>query len=61
MTLNKPDSLSALSDELHLAVCTVWQRIASDWEARVVVLTGAGTPCVGGDVDRRRQGLPKLG
>ncbi|OBH16854.1 enoyl-CoA hydratase [Mycobacterium sp. E342] len=68
VTLNKPDSLNALSHELHLELCNVWQRIASDWEARVVVLTGAGRAfCAGGDVsgflekvtnvDRRRHGM----
>lgn len=72
VTLNKPDSLNALSDELHDAVCGVWQRLASDWEARAVVLTGAGRAfCAGGDVpgflekvdnvDRRRHGIREAG
>lgn len=72
VTLNKPDSLNALSDDLHLEVCNVWQRLARDWEARAVVLTGAGRAfCAGGDVpgflekvdniDRRRHGIREAG
>lgn len=72
VTLNKPDTLNALSDDLHRAVTDVWQKIADDWDARVVVLTGAGRAfCAGGDVvgfmekvehiDRRRHGIREAG
>lgn len=51
VTLNKPDSLNAFSDDLHDALASVWQRLSGDWDARAVVLTGAGRAfSAGGDV-----------
>jgi enoyl-CoA hydratase len=72
VTLNKPETLNALSDDLHNAICSVWQQLSGDWEARAVVLTGAGRAfCAGGDVpgfldkvhnyDHRRSGLREAG
>jgi enoyl-CoA hydratase/carnithine racemase len=51
VTLNRPDSLNAFSDELHEAIASVWQRLSEDWDAKAVVLTGAGRAfSAGGDV-----------
>jgi enoyl-CoA hydratase len=72
ITLNKPETLNALTGELHNAHCSVWQELSDDWEARAVVLTGAGRAfCAGGDVpgflekvenyDIRRAGMREAG
>lgn len=42
VTLNKPDQLNAMSDDLHDAVRLVWNALDEDTDARAVVLTGAG-------------------
>ena len=42
VTMNKPDQLNAMSDDLHDAIRLVWQEIDADDEARAVVLAGAG-------------------
>jgi enoyl-CoA hydratase len=72
VTLNKPDSLNAMSDDLHNALASVWQELSGDWDARAVVLTGAGRAfSAGGDVngfletarnpDHRRSGFREAG
>lgn len=72
VTLNKPDSLNAMSDDLHSALASVWQQLSGDWDARAVVLTGAGRAfSAGGDVsgfletarnfDHRRSGFREAG
>jgi enoyl-CoA hydratase/carnithine racemase len=51
VTLNRPDSLNAFSDELHEAIASVWQELSNDWDARAVILTGAGRAfSAGGDI-----------
>lgn len=40
--LNRPDQLNSTSEELHTALAGVWDAIAADPGARVVVLTGRG-------------------
>jgi enoyl-CoA hydratase len=42
LTMNKPEQLNSMSDDLHHAIGAVWQEIAADEEVRVIVLTGAG-------------------
>lgn len=42
VTLDKPDQLNAMSDDLHDAVRLVWEVLDHDDDARAVVLTGAG-------------------
>jgi enoyl-CoA hydratase len=42
VTLNKPDQLNAMSDDLHEAIRLVWDALDDDADARSVVLTGAG-------------------
>jgi len=49
VSLNKPEQLNAMSDDLHFAVTEVWHRLATDHEARVVVLRANGRAfCSGG-------------
>ncbi|MFD9189381.1 enoyl-CoA hydratase/isomerase family protein [Streptomyces phaeochromogenes] len=50
--LNRPDQLNAMSEELHSALASVWDTLADDPEARVVVLTGRGRAfSAGGNFD----------
>jgi enoyl-CoA hydratase len=49
ITMNKPEQLNSMSDDLHHAIAEVWHRLVSDDDARAVVLTGAGKAfCTGG-------------
>ncbi|GAB1814877.1 enoyl-CoA hydratase/isomerase family protein [Mycobacterium sp. MUNTM1] len=51
VTLNDPDKLNTMTDELHEALADIWVEILRDSEARAVVLTGAGRAfCAGGDI-----------
>lgn len=51
LTLNRPEARNAANPELHGRLATVWNEIANDPEARVVVLTGRGKAfCGGGDL-----------
>lgn len=48
-TMNKPEQLNSMSDDLHWAMGEVWHRLTEDHDARAVVLTGAGRAfCAGG-------------
>ncbi|MET8167275.1 enoyl-CoA hydratase/isomerase family protein [Streptomyces sp. NPDC005329] len=48
--LNRPDQLNSMSEELHSALASVWDTVAEDPQARVVVLTGRGRAfSAGGD------------
>jgi enoyl-CoA hydratase len=50
--LNRPDQLNSMSEELHSALATIWEELADDPEARVVVLTGRGRAfSAGGNFD----------
>ncbi|WP_067662620.1 enoyl-CoA hydratase/isomerase family protein [Nocardia miyunensis] len=50
VTLNRPEALNATNEALHDALVGVWRFIATDIEARAVVLTGAGRAfSAGGD------------
>ncbi|WP_328500336.1 enoyl-CoA hydratase/isomerase family protein [Streptomyces sp. NBC_00457] len=40
--LNRPEQLNAMSEESHAVLASVWEDMAADPEARVVVLTGRG-------------------
>ena len=42
VTLNRPDSLNALSSALLVEICTAFEELAGDDEIRVAILTGAG-------------------
>ena len=50
ITLNRPDALNAVDDNLHTGLARLWPRLNEDREARVAVLTGAGSAfSAGGD------------
>lgn len=50
ITLNRPDALNAVNDDLHTALAQLWPRLDEDREARAAVLTGAGKAfSAGGD------------
>jgi len=72
VTLNRPETLNAVSAGLHEALEHLWRHIAADPGARAVVITGAGRAfSAGGDLDhivamqsdlaRRREGLDQAG
>lgn len=51
LTMNRPESLNALSGEMMEAMSEAVPRLAEDPEVKVIVLTGAGRGfCAGGDV-----------
>ncbi|WP_328429773.1 enoyl-CoA hydratase/isomerase family protein [Streptomyces sp. NBC_00443] len=50
--LNRPEQLNAMSEELHTGLTSVWDEIAADPDARVIVLTGRGRAfSAGGNFD----------
>jgi enoyl-CoA hydratase/carnithine racemase len=50
ITLNRPDDLNAVNDNLHVGLARLWQRLTDDPAARAAVLTGAGKAfSAGGD------------
>jgi enoyl-CoA hydratase len=50
LTLNRPDRKNAVDAELHRELTYVWAQLTEDRDARVVVLTGAGSAfSAGGD------------
>lgn len=51
LTMNRPERLNALNNELPVALNETMTRIAKDRHIRVVILTGAGRAfCAGGDL-----------
>ncbi len=67
MTLNRPESMNALSQELGAAINDGWKRFAEDDEAWVAIITGAGNRafCAGADLkqtadtrEREKAGQP---
>jgi enoyl-CoA hydratase len=52
VVLDRPDALNAIDRDLHRALAVVWRQIATDAEARAVILTGSGRAfSAGGDLD----------
>src|SRR5581483_6470595 len=50
ITLNRPDSLNSVNDDLHHGLAMLWQRLSDDRQARAAVVTGAGRAfSAGGD------------
>ena len=50
ITLNRPDALNAVNDDLHHGLARLWPRLSADREARAAVLTGSGRAfSAGGD------------
>jgi enoyl-CoA hydratase len=51
ITLNRPDSYNAADEIMHSELARVWTDVATDDQARVVVVTGAGQAfSAGGDL-----------
>ena len=51
VTLNRPDRLNALGDELSDALVAVWRRIEADDAVKVAILSAAGKHfCAGADI-----------
>ncbi|MET0821329.1 MAG: enoyl-CoA hydratase-related protein [Aeromicrobium sp.] len=52
LTLNRPETLNAFSDELHSAFSSVLRDVCRDRDARAIVLTGAGRAfSAGGNIE----------
>ena len=50
ITLNRPEELNAVNDDLHVGLARIWNRLSLDPTARVAVITGAGKAfSAGGD------------
>lgn len=53
VTINRPDKLNALTDEMHDQLVAVWKAIDGDPEIACTIITGAGRAfCAGGDISR---------
>jgi len=52
VVINRADELNCVNENLHWALANVWRQLASDTDAKAVVLTGAGRAfCAGGDLN----------
>ncbi len=61
LTMNRPDRLNALSEEMVRALCEALPRLAADPGVGAIVLTGAGRGfCAGGDVKRMATAQPSF-
>ena len=50
ITLNRPDELNAVNDDLHVGLAKIWAALNEDADARAAVITGAGRAfSAGGD------------
>ncbi|MCD2172270.1 enoyl-CoA hydratase [Rhizobium sp. C4] len=62
ITLNRPESLNALSDDMIFGLTDDLKRIATDPEVGAVIITGAGRAfCSGGDVKGMKGNKSELG
>jgi len=51
VTLNQPDKLNAIGEDMHTELENVWPALADDADVNVIVLTGAGKAfSAGGDI-----------
>jgi len=58
LTLNRPEVLNAINDDLHEELGSVFYDVAKDPDCDVVVLTGAGRAfCAGGDLQEMKRNL----
>ncbi|WP_304113445.1 enoyl-CoA hydratase/isomerase family protein [Mycolicibacterium bacteremicum] len=56
ITLNRPDELNAVNDDLHVGLARIWSRLSQDRTARAAVITGAGKAfSAGGDFNYIQQ------
>jgi enoyl-CoA hydratase/carnithine racemase len=64
ITLNRPDRLNAIDDEMHHTLEELFIEMDKDPDTRSVVITGSGRAfCAGGDVkdmDKRQQGFASI-
>ena len=50
ITLNRPDELNAVNENLHMGLARIWERLNRDPSARAAVITGSGKAfSAGGD------------
>ncbi len=56
ITLNRPEELNAVNDDLHVGLARLWNRLSLDRTARAAVITGAGKAfSAGGDFNYIQQ------
>lgn len=56
ITLNRPEELNAVNDDLHVGLARLWSRLSLDRTARAAVITGAGKAfSAGGDFNYIQQ------
>lgn len=61
VTLNRPEKMNAVDNEMHSQLERVWSAIDADPETRVSVVTGAGKAfCAGGDISALPSSAAKL-
>ncbi len=52
MTLNRPDKLNAVDEQMHGELASLFSDVANDPHSEIIVLTGAGRAfSAGGDID----------
>jgi 2-(1,2-epoxy-1,2-dihydrophenyl)acetyl-CoA isomerase len=62
ITLNRPEVMNAMTDELMRGICEAMARVDADDSIRVVVVTGAGRGfCAGADLARAAEAPPEVG
>ena len=59
ITLNRPENLNTLGDELREELIAAWARVKEDDDIRVAVITGAGKHFCAGWTSRRRRSEQK--
>jgi enoyl-CoA hydratase len=56
--LNRPDDRNGANRAMHQSLARLWDHLSGDTDARVVVITGAGsTFCAGGDFDYMQENI----
>lgn len=62
VTMNRPESLNAMNDELKRDLKLAWEEVRNDRDVWVAILTGAGTRgfCAGADLRANRGSEPPL-
>jgi enoyl-CoA hydratase/carnithine racemase len=51
VTLNRPEAKNAINKEVHLALCDAWERLKTDDDIDLAILTGTGDAfCAGMDL-----------
>jgi len=56
ITLNRPEELNAVNDDLHVGLARLWSRLSLDRTARAAVITGVGKAfSAGGDFNYIQQ------